>query len=103
MPFLAAGARLADSSCRGSPGAASASVMPLPLHRLSLVAFLAAAACAQTAPSADLRPQNASATTASADAAAGGVDLRAMDPSVRPGDDFYAYANGKWLSTTEIP
>ena len=26
-----------------------------------------------------------------------------MDTSVRPQDDFYRYANGKWLDTTEIP
>lgn len=27
----------------------------------------------------------------------------AVDPGVRPGDDFYRYANGPWLSATEIP
>ncbi|HSP17112.1 MAG TPA: M13 family metallopeptidase [Thermoanaerobaculia bacterium] len=26
-----------------------------------------------------------------------------MDRSVRPGDDFFAYANGKWVKATEIP
>jgi putative endopeptidase len=26
-----------------------------------------------------------------------------VDPSVQPGDDFFAYANGGWLKTTEIP
>jgi len=26
-----------------------------------------------------------------------------MDRSVHPGDDFYAYVNGGWLKTTEIP
>ncbi len=26
-----------------------------------------------------------------------------MDPSVRPGDDFFGYANGGWLKTHEIP
>jgi putative endopeptidase len=26
-----------------------------------------------------------------------------VDPSVKPGDDFFAYANGDWLKTTEIP
>ena len=32
-----------------------------------------------------------------------GVDLSAIDKSVVPGDDFYAYANGSWLKRTEIP
>lgn len=35
--------------------------------------------------------------------AAPGLDLAAMDRSVAPGDDFYAFANGSWLRTTEIP
>ena len=26
-----------------------------------------------------------------------------MDTSVRPGDDFFAYANGTWLKNTEMP
>ena len=26
-----------------------------------------------------------------------------MDRNVKPGDDFFAYANGHWLATTEIP
>jgi putative endopeptidase len=32
-----------------------------------------------------------------------GVDLTQMDTSVKPGDDFYKYVNGKWLATNEIP
>src|SRR4051812_50169554 len=32
-----------------------------------------------------------------------GIDRAGMDPSVRPGDDFYAYANGGWIKTHEIP
>jgi putative endopeptidase len=32
-----------------------------------------------------------------------GLDLTAMNPAVRPGNDFYAYANGKWLDSFEIP
>jgi len=26
-----------------------------------------------------------------------------MDRSVKPGDDFYRYANGDWIKRTEIP
>ncbi|HEV8113171.1 MAG TPA: M13 family metallopeptidase [Planctomycetota bacterium] len=32
-----------------------------------------------------------------------GVDLAAMDRTVKPGDDFFRYVNGKWLKHTEIP
>lgn len=32
-----------------------------------------------------------------------GVEKDWMDTSVKPGDDFYAYANGTWNKTTEIP
>src|SRR5687768_301894 len=32
-----------------------------------------------------------------------GIDLAGMDRSVKPGDDFFRYANGTWLKTTEIP
>jgi predicted metalloendopeptidase len=32
-----------------------------------------------------------------------GIDVAGMDRSVKPGDDFFAYANGTWLSETEIP
>jgi putative endopeptidase len=31
------------------------------------------------------------------------VDLSSIDKSVKPGDDFYAYANGAWLKRTAIP
>jgi putative endopeptidase len=32
-----------------------------------------------------------------------GVDLSQMDTSIKPGDDFYRYVNGKWLATAQIP
>src|SRR5262252_7835844 len=32
-----------------------------------------------------------------------GVDLAAGDHSVRPGDDFFAYANGAWYASFVIP
>ncbi|MGD0528967.1 MAG: M13 family metallopeptidase [Polyangiaceae bacterium] len=31
------------------------------------------------------------------------LDLDAMDRSVKPGDDFFLYANGSWLAKAEIP
>jgi endothelin-converting enzyme/putative endopeptidase len=32
-----------------------------------------------------------------------GIVVANMDRSVKPGDDFYRYANGNWLRRTEIP
>jgi putative endopeptidase len=32
-----------------------------------------------------------------------GVDLGAMDKSVKPGDNFFSYTNGNWLKTAVIP
>ncbi|MGZ5924670.1 MAG: M13 family metallopeptidase [Rhizomicrobium sp.] len=32
-----------------------------------------------------------------------GVDLTGMDQTVKPGDDFFLYANNAWLNRTEIP
>lgn len=31
------------------------------------------------------------------------IDYANMDTTVRPGDDFFQYANGQWLKKTEIP
>jgi len=32
-----------------------------------------------------------------------GITVANMDRSVKPGDDFYQYANGDWIKRTEIP
>ncbi len=32
-----------------------------------------------------------------------GIDLAGLDPKLKPGDDFFAYANGGWMAKTEIP
>ena len=32
-----------------------------------------------------------------------GFDLTARDSAIKPGDDFFRYANGAWLKRTEIP
>src|ERR1700744_5647978 len=32
-----------------------------------------------------------------------GFDLSARDTAIKPGDDFFRYANGAWLKHTEIP
>ena len=32
-----------------------------------------------------------------------GLDLSTHDPTVKPGDDFYRYADGRWLDSAQIP
>jgi putative endopeptidase len=32
-----------------------------------------------------------------------GFDLAGMDRTVKPGDDFFKYVNGKWVASTQIP
>jgi putative endopeptidase len=32
-----------------------------------------------------------------------GIDLAGMDHAVKPGDDFFRYANGSWVQRTQIP
>ena len=32
-----------------------------------------------------------------------GIDMSAIDPTVRPQEDFWQFANGKWLAATPIP
>src|ERR1035438_6506573 len=32
-----------------------------------------------------------------------GIDVANMDRSIKPGDNFYEYANGGWIKRTEIP
>ncbi|MDH5829170.1 M13-type metalloendopeptidase [Luteimonas sp. M1R5S18] len=32
-----------------------------------------------------------------------GIDTAGMDTAVRPGEDFFAYASGRWANTTQIP
>ena len=77
--------------------------------------LLTAAALALTAAPALAQTAAAPATTPAATPAATqptaakphfgtwGVDLSAMDTSVKPGDDFQRYTSGKWLDATEIP
>jgi putative endopeptidase len=64
------------------------------------VLLAALAACANTD-----RPVNDARAGAATQAKIGafGLDLSARDLTVRPGDDFFRYANGHWLDTHEIP
>lgn len=55
--------------------------------RLFAASLLALTACSGPAPERDAR---------------GAIDLGALDPSVRPGADFFLHANGGWLRGAEI-
>jgi predicted metalloendopeptidase len=79
-----------------TPPSPSPSPSPLAWPRLAAAARLGVALAAACAPG---HPE---APTAAA-AGASGVDRAGMDPSVRPGDDFFGYANGGWIKTHEIP
>ena len=41
--------------------------------------------------------------TQSVPGARSGIDLRNLDPHIRPQDDFYRHVNGTWLEATQIP
>jgi putative endopeptidase len=77
--------------------------MPVSSRLLPLACLLVA--CAATQPSTPVATSSPPAAAPASDASAstGPIDVGAMDRSVRPGDDFFAYANGKWFRTTEIP
>ncbi|WP_066648776.1 MULTISPECIES: M13 family metallopeptidase [Sphingomonas] len=45
----------------------------------------------------------AKATAAKPEIGSFGFDTAGMDPSVKPGDDFFRFAGGGWLTKTEIP
>jgi putative endopeptidase len=68
------------------------------MNRLRHVSVLAlvviVAACSRPSDSKSAKPEPAP---------AGGIDLKGMDRSVSPGDDFFAFANGAWAKTAEIP
>jgi putative endopeptidase len=81
------------------------SVMPLMQARscrvasyASLFSLIAVAAC--HGPD---TPQARSAPDATKAESGLSVDRAAMDPSVKPGTDFYLYANGAWYAKAQIP
>src|SRR5215472_847109 len=100
LPGLAALAALA--ACAGKP----AKENPLPV---AAPAAVSAAAEAAGVPGAHPDPAAAADPpapgTPAARAAIGdfGLDLSAGDRSVRPGDDFFAYASGTWYGSFVIP
>lgn len=59
------------------------------------IAVLLAVACGRAPQAAQPAP--------AAPAELSGIDLAGIDRSVAPGDDFFAWANGSWMKSAEIP
>ncbi|MBB6093217.1 putative endopeptidase [Povalibacter uvarum] len=66
----------------------------------SAAALMVLAACSR---SPQTSPTPAETPPPKAVIGAWGFDLDGMDRSIKPGDDFYKFANGKWLTSNTIP
>ncbi|MGE5357999.1 MAG: M13 family metallopeptidase, partial [Bacteroidales bacterium] len=69
---------------------------------LTVGALVAMASVSPVARARSGQPQRSPATQSAAPVGHG-IDLAGMDKSVAPGDDFFRFANGRWLKRTEIP
>src|SRR6185295_8497959 len=69
----------------------------------TVILFALLAGCGKSPTTGDAANPSAQAPRTGDAGASSGVDLAAIDRSVQPGDDFFAYANGTWVRTTEIP
>jgi putative endopeptidase len=68
-----------------------------------LIAGAALAVLALPLATTQLGAQAASSVAGKANIGAWGFDLSGQDTSVKPGDDFFRFASGKWADRTEIP
>ncbi|TWH99924.1 putative endopeptidase [Luteimonas cucumeris] len=68
---------------------------------LLIAAAVSAAVACDRAPTTATTPP--AAETPAATAPVSGIDLAGIDKSVKPGDDFDAYASGAWRRSAEIP
>ena len=70
----------------------------------SLLLGLSLAACSES-PSDQVETDSLQTTVSAARPELGsfGIDLSQQDPSTKPGDDFFRFANGKWLDEFELP
>ena len=71
------------------------------MRRIRLTAVGIAAAATIACSSGSTEPKSAAVVQPAT--RAGGIDVKGMDRSVSPGDDFFRFANGTWLKTTDIP
>lgn len=70
---------------------------------LAIVSPTLLCACAAADPAPRASPPPAASAKPHPQYGTFGFDTAGMDPSVRPGDDFFAYANGGWVKSIEIP
>lgn len=79
--------------------------MPYRLRTLAASLLFAAACAPEPEPfvPAPPTPTASASADAAAAAAAAGIDLAGIDATVKPGDDFFRYANGAWIKAAEIP
>ncbi len=80
--------------------------MKYKLLAATIAAALSLSGCSKPEQSASSAPAKESQTTAEAgkpELGSFGVDLTAMDTSVKPGDDFFGYASGTWYKNYELP
>jgi putative endopeptidase len=77
--------------------------MSLNLNRRSLLAGACALSLIAVAAATQLTHLTATAAGAKPEIGAWGIDLAAMDKSVKPGDDFFRHTGGTWMKTTQIP
>jgi len=77
--------------------------MPMNLNRRALLIGAGAVALVAFAVAPQLTQHNATAAGAKPLIGTWGVDLAAMDKSIKPGDDFFRFTGGTWMKTTQIP
>jgi putative endopeptidase len=86
-----------------APGRANKQgVVPLIMLRRVLAAGVSAAALALSMPAAAQQTEERAALPTMS-FGTWGFDPALLDPAVRPGDDFFAYVNGRWVAENPIP
>src|SRR5689334_17461393 len=73
------------------------------MHKMTRRMLTAGALAGAVAASAVFALQSGAAPAGKPTIGKWGFDLAAMDPTIKPGDDFFRYANGTWMKTTQIP
>lgn len=73
------------------------------LRKLAVVASVSLSAIAAASPAAANTEGEAAAAKDGPELGSFGFDEKGMDRATAPGDNFYQFANGEWLKTTEIP